>query len=72
MASVRDIKIDEALLVLCLAYYLEFDITEIEALRIRLSRIEIWGAHFANKLIVFSVMARWIAEMLFVLVTDKT
>jgi len=27
--------------------------------------IEIWGTHFTSKFSVFSVMARWIAEMLF-------
>jgi len=32
-----------------------------------LSRIEIWGAHFTSIFSVFSVMAGWIAEMLFML-----
>ena len=61
MASVRGIKIDEALLVLCL----EFAIAEIETLWF--SRIEIWGARFTSIFSVFSVMAGWIAEMLFML-----
>ena len=67
MASVRNIKIDEAFLVLCLAYYIyvEFDIAEIKTLW--LSRIEIWGARFTSIFSVFSVMAGWIAEMLFML-----
>ena len=57
MASVRDIQITEALLTLYLAYY--------EALW--LSRIEIWGAHFMSIFSVFSVMAEWSAEILFML-----
>jgi len=63
MASVRDIKIAEALLILCLAYYVwnKFDIAEIEALW--LSHVKIWGARFMSIFSVFSVMARWIAEM---------
>jgi len=69
IASVRDIKIDEALLVLCLALatmlWNEFGIAEIEVLW--LSCIEIWGVHFTSVFFVFSVMAGWIAEMLFVL-----
>ena len=40
-------------------------IAEIEALW--LSRIEIWGARFTSIFSVFSVMAEWIAEMLFML-----
>ena len=40
----------------------EFDIAEIET--VWLSRIKIWGACFTS---VFSVMAGWIAEMLFML-----
>ena len=60
MASVRDIKIDEAFLLLGLAYYV---MKRIETLR--LSRIEIWGTRFTNIFSVFSIMARWIAEMLF-------
>ena len=64
MASVRDVKIAEALLVLCLAYYV-IDIAEFEALW--LSHIEIWGACFTSICSVFSVMAGWIAEMLFML-----
>jgi len=43
----------------------EFDIAEIEALW--LSHFEIWGAHFTSIFSVFSVMAGWIAEMLFIL-----
>ena len=65
MASVRDIKINEALLVLCLAYYVEFNIAEIETLW--LSRIDIWGMRFTSIFSVFSVMAGWIAEMLIML-----
>jgi len=61
MASVQDIQIAEALLTLCLAYY----VSEIEALW--LSRIEIWGAHFMSIFSVFSIMAGWIAEILFTL-----
>ena len=62
MASVRDIKINEALLMLCLAYYVEFDIETSW-----LSCIEIWGAHFTSIFSIFSVMAGWIARMLFML-----
>ena len=67
MTSVRGIKIAVALLVLCLAYMLwnEFDIAEIKALW--LSRIEIWGVRFTSIFFIFSVMAWWIAEMLFML-----
>jgi len=43
LQSAWDIKIDEALLVLCFAYYV-FAIAEIETLW--LSRIEMWGAFF--------------------------
>jgi len=32
-----------------------------------LSRIEIWGMHLMSILSVFSVMAGWIAEILFML-----
>ena len=47
MASVRDVKIAEALLMLCLAYYVmkEFGIAEVKVLWH--SRIEIWGARFS-------------------------
>ena len=69
MASMQDIKIAEALLILYLAYYSmlwnEFDIAEIEALW--LSRIKIWGVRFTSLFSVFSVMAGWIAKMLFIL-----
>ena len=50
---------------LCLAYYVEFGITENKTLW--LSRIEIWGSSFTSIFSVFSVMAGWIAEMLFML-----
>jgi len=43
----------------------EFAIAEIEMLW--LSHIEIWGARFTSIFFVFSVMAIWIAEMLFML-----
>jgi len=43
----------------------ETDIAEIEALW--LSRIEMWGARFTSIFSVVSVMAGWIAEMLFML-----
>ena len=67
MASVQDIQITEALLTLFLAYYVmnEFDIAEIEALW--LLRIEIWGARFTSIFSIFSIMAGWIAEILFML-----
>jgi len=65
MASVRDIKINEALLVLCLAYYVEFNIAEIEMLL--LSSIKIWGMRFTSIFSVFSAMAGWIAEIHFML-----
>ena len=67
MASAPDIKIDEALLVLCLAYYVEFNIAEIEMLWLSRARIKIWGARFTSIFSVYSVMAGWIAEMLFML-----
>ena len=56
-------KIAEALLILFLAYYL--DITEIKVLW--LSRIKIWDTRLMNIFSIFSVMAGWIAEMLFML-----
>ena len=65
MASVQDIKIDEALLVLCLVYHVEFDIAVIETSL--LLCIEIWGVRFTSIFSVFSIMAGWIAEMLFML-----
>jgi len=43
----------------------EFDIAEIEALW--LLRIKIWGPVFTSESFIFSVMAGWIAEMLFML-----
>jgi len=43
----------------------ECDIAEIEVLW--LSCIEIWGACFTSIFSVFSIMAGWIAEMLFML-----
>jgi len=43
----------------------EVDIAEIEALW--LSRIEIWSVRFTSIFSVFSIMAGWIAEMLFML-----
>ena len=43
----------------------EIDIAEIEALW--LSHINIWGAHFMNIFSVFSVIAEWIAELVFML-----
>jgi len=61
MASVRDIKIAEALLMLIMLWN-ESAIAEIETLW--LSCIEIWGACFTS---IFSVMAGWIVEMLFML-----
>jgi len=79
MASVRDIQITEALLTLCLAYYVMKRVRhcwKIEALW--LSRIEIWGTRFTS---IFSVMVGWIAEILFMMffaysvyccVTDRT
>ena len=33
-----------------------------------LSRIKIWGVHFTSMLSVFSLMAGWIAEILFMLI----
>jgi len=41
----------------------KFDIAEIEALW--LSGIKIWGVRFMGIFSVFSVMASWIAELLF-------
>ena len=60
MISVQDINIAEALLTLFLAYNVikRVCIAEIEA--VWSSCIKIWGTHF-------SIMAGWIAEMLFVL-----
>ena len=61
-------KITEALLILCTLLTMswnKFDIAEIETLW--LLRIEIWGAHFTSVFSVFSVMAGWIAQMLFML-----
>jgi len=46
----------------------EFDIAEIEALW--LSCIKIWGTRFMSIFSIFSVMAGWIAEMLFMLFFD--
>jgi len=45
----------------------EFDIAEIEALWFSHNIIEIWGARFTSTFSVFSIMAGWIAEMLFIL-----
>jgi len=47
------------------AIMMEFDIAEIEALW--LSHIEIRGTHFTSESSIFSVMAGWIAEELFML-----
>ena len=43
----------------------DFDMAEIETLW--LSRIEIWGARFTSKISVFSIVAEWIAGILFLL-----
>ena len=43
----------------------KFDIAEIEALW--LSRIKVQGARFTSVFSIISIMARWIAEMLFML-----
>ena len=43
----------------------KFYIAEIEALWI--TRIEVWGMRFTSIFSVFSVMAGWIAKMLFML-----
>jgi len=61
MASVWDIKIAEALLVFCLAYYV------MKWLKWRCYGFQVLGAHFTSIFSVFSVMAGWIAEMLFML-----
>ena len=46
----------------------EFDIiTIIEIEALWLSQIEIWGMHFTSEFFVLSVMAGWIAEILFML-----
>ena len=62
-------KTAQALLVLCLTYYSmlrnEVNIAEIEALW--LSRIKIWSVRFTSIFSIFSIMAGWIAEMLFML-----
>ena len=50
---------------LCLTYYVEFDTAEIETLW--LSRIKIWRVRFTSKFSVLSVIAGWIAGMLFML-----
>ena len=44
----------------------EFDIAEIDE-ALWFSRIKIWGTRFTSIFSVFSVMAGWIAEMLFML-----
>ena len=64
MVSVWDIKITEVFIILFLAYN-EVDIAEIEVLW--LSRIEILGKSFTSEFSVFSVMAGWIAEVVFML-----
>ena len=65
MASVRDIKVTETLLTLFFAYNVmkRVDSAETEAL---------WLSHdmghmFCERIFLFSVMARWIAKMLFML-----
>jgi len=64
MASVRDIKFAEALLILCFANYV---MKRAEIIALWLSGIEIWGTRFTIIFSVFSAMAGWIAEMLFML-----
>ena len=61
MVSVRDMKIAEALLVLLLAYHIiKFEIVEIIAFT------------YHEYIFVFSVMAGWIAGILFILFFDYT
>jgi len=68
MATVWDIKIDEALLMLCLAYYVMKRVRHCRNETLWLSRIKIRGARFTSIFSIFSVlMAGWIAEMLFML-----
>jgi len=67
MDSVRDIKIAEALLITIpclLCYEMSFTFLKLRH-SVWLSRIEIWGVYFTSIFPVFSIMAGWIAEMLF-------
>jgi len=66
MASVRDIKVTDALLMLCLTVCYEMSLTLLK-LRHYGSCIKICGAPFMSIFSVFSVMVGWIGEMLFML-----
>ena len=60
-----EIKIAETLFTAIMLWN-EFKSSEIEALW--LSCIKIWGARFTSESFVFSVMAVWIAEVLFMFI----
>ena len=70
VASVQDIKIVEALLILRLAYYVYYE-TSLTLLKLKhdgfhVSRY-VCGVHYTSIFSVFSIMASWIAEMHFML-----
>ena len=67
MASVQDIQIVEALLTLCLAYYAMKWVRHCWNRGIMAFTYRDMCAHFMSIFSVFSVMAGWIAEMLFML-----
>ena len=67
MASVQDTKFVETLVIAIMLYEMSSKwLSEIKVLW--LSHIKIWGANFMSESSVFSVMAVWIAEVLFMLI----
>ena len=71
MALVRDTIIAETILTAIMLYN-EFNFAEIEALWLSRTCIKIWGACFVSESSVVSVMAGWIAEVLFMLLYTYT
>ena len=69
MDSVRDTNIAETPLTAIMLWN-EFEIAEIKALW--LSCIEIWEVHIMSESSIFSVMAGWIAVVLFMLFYAET
>ena len=67
MASVWGIRIAEALFILFLVYNVMKRVTEAESFILFLLCMEVSSLHFTSEFSIFSIMAGWIAEMLFML-----
>jgi len=68
MASVQDISIAEAFLILSLAYHVMKQVWNCWNWGVMAFTYRDMGAHFTNIFSLFSIIAGWIAEMLFMLI----